>query len=276
VQNLSAIEIFGERVLLNANKALRKHAPRLHASIKRAFVRAQFPLPKWLRGRFFWVAPQLFGVQPTEPHVLKWIEEWLRPGDTFYDVGAHYGWMSLLACRRVGARGKVFAFEPSPPLVEFLSFNKRANGFSQLQIIPKALAAIAEREAPFYVKDGGDSFLNSLVPRLNQSLSNPPNISSIPVETTTLDAVAEETESIPTAIKIDVEGAELLVLQGGKRLLKLHRPILMVAIHPTWLSPGQTAANLFALLRSFGYQIADSKVVPFEGADFGDYLCVPE
>jgi hypothetical protein len=58
------------------------------------------------------VAPLLFGSRPTAAHVLKWIDERLRPGDTFFDIEAHYGWMSLLACRRVGARGKVIAFEP--------------------------------------------------------------------------------------------------------------------------------------------------------------------
>jgi hypothetical protein len=50
----------------------------------------------------------------------------------------------------------------------------------------------------------------------------------------------------------------------------------MIAVHPTWLPPGQTVAELFALLRSFGYQVIDSKVVRYEAAEFGDYLCVPQ
>jgi FkbM family methyltransferase len=263
-------------MLAKASRVLKKHAPRLHASLKLAFLRAQFPVPKLLRGRLVFVAPQLFGSRPTEPHVLKWIDERLRPGDTFFDIGAHYGWMSLLACRRVGARGKVIAFEPSLPLVEFLNHNKRVNGFSQLQIVPKAVADSVEQKVSFYLKDGGDSFLNSLIPRLYQSPANPSsNTSSIPIETTTLDAFCQETQFIPAAIKIDVEGAELLVLQGARVLIKHHRPILMIAVHPAWLPRGQTAEELFRFVSSFGYQIIDSKVVPFEGADWGDYLCIP-
>ena len=98
----------------------------------------------------------------------------------------------------------------------------------------------------------------------------------MPVETTTLDVFYQETQLIPAAVKIDVEGAELLVLEGAKTLLTHHRPILMIAVHPTWLPPGQTASQLFALLRSFGYQVIDSKVVRYEEAEFGDYLCVPQ
>lgn len=270
------MEIFRASVLAKASRLLKKHGPNLHASLKQAFLRARVPVPKLLCGRVVFVTPELFGVRPTEPHVLRWIDERLRPGDTFYDVGAHYGWMSLLACRRVGAKGKVIAFEPSPPLVEFLHRNKRVNGFSQLQIVSKAAADSVEREAPFYLKDGGDSFLNSLVPRLSVNPADSPlNDSSIRVETTTLDAFREESRSTPAAIKIDVEGAELLVLRGAKLLLKQWRPTLMIAVHPTWLPQGQSAGDLFALLRSFGYQIADSKVVRYQEADFGDYLCVP-
>jgi FkbM family methyltransferase len=264
-------------MLAKASRLLKIHAPRLHASLKLAFLRTQLPVPKLLRGRIVFVTPQLFGSRPTEPHVLKWIDERLRPGDTFYDIGAHYGWMSLLACRRVGAQGKVIAFEPSPPLVEFLHGNKKANRFSQLRIVPKAVADSVEREAPFYLKDEGDSFLNTLVPRLDQNPDNPSfSKSFMPVETTTLDVFCQETQLIPAAVKIDVEGAELLVLEGAKTLLKHYRPILMIAVHPTWLPPGQTAAELFRLLRSFGYQVIDSKVVSYEEAEFGDYLCVPQ
>jgi FkbM family methyltransferase len=135
--------------------------------------------------------------------------------------------MSLLACRRVGARGKVIAFEPSLPLVEFLNHNKKVNGFSQFQIVSKAVADSVEQKASFYLKDGGDSFPNSLVPDRYQNPANPSsNTTSIPIETTTLDAFCQETQFIPAAIKIDVEGAELLVLQGARALLKHHRPIL--------------------------------------------------
>ena len=66
---------------------------------------------------------------------------------------------------------------------KFLLGNKKANRFSQLRIVPKAVADSVEREAPFYLKDQGDSFLNTLVPRLDQNPANPSfGKSSLPVE----------------------------------------------------------------------------------------------
>src|SRR5690349_8207993 len=45
----------------------------------------------------------------------------------FFDVGAHYGWMSLIGAQCVGAAGRVIAFEPAPPLVDILRYHKRVN-----------------------------------------------------------------------------------------------------------------------------------------------------
>ena len=75
-------------------------------------------------------------------------------------------------------------------------------------------------------------------------------------------------------IKIDVEGAELMVLHGAAALLEECRPALIVAVHPSWMPQGQRAEDLFEFLGKLGYRVADSKVVRYEGSDFGDYLCV--
>jgi precorrin-6B methylase 2 len=69
-------------------------------------------------GNLVWIDSRLLGAEVTEPYVLQWIRETLKPGDTFFDVGAHQDWMSLVAAKRVGRRGSVIAFEPSPPLVD--------------------------------------------------------------------------------------------------------------------------------------------------------------
>jgi hypothetical protein len=82
---------------------------------------------KLLNGKFTLAAPDLFSVAPTEPHVLERIAELLRHGEIFFDVGPHYGWMSLLACHCVGSRGKVVAFERSRLFLEFLQYHKKAN-----------------------------------------------------------------------------------------------------------------------------------------------------
>jgi len=148
--------------------------------------------------------------------------------------------MSLVACHCVGATGKVVAFEPSRPLVEFLEYNKKANGFRQMEIVPKAVADSDDRVVPFYLVHRGDSSLNSLIDhRTESTASQTEQRSTIQVDTITLDQFCRMTNSHPDAVKIDVEGAELLVLQGCSLLLREGRTAFIVALHPTWLPDGQ-------------------------------------
>lgn len=263
-------------MLRAAAKVLKTRAPALHEFLKQAFRRSKLPVVRFLHGKLILVPPNLITASPTEPHILRWIEELLRPGDTFFDVGAHYGWMSLAACHCVGPTGKVVAFEPSPPLVECLQYTKKLNRFHQMEIVSKAVADSDYRVLPFYLVNSGDSFLNSLVEHRTDPTASPAKQkSTIQVQTITLDEFCKTTNLRPNVVKIDVEGAELLALQGCTRLLKERRATFIVAIHPTWLPQGQNASELFDLFRDQGYKVSASQLVPYDGADFGDYVFVP-
>jgi FkbM family methyltransferase len=259
-----------------AAKALKRRAPRLHELLNRFFLGSKFPAFTLLNGKFTLTAPKLISMPPTEPHVLRGIDELLRPGDTFFDVGAHYGWMSMAACHCVGGKGKVVAFEPSPLLVELLQYNKKANRFRQMEIVAKVVADADGRVVPFYLVDRGDSFLNSLVDhRTEPTGGSAERKTTIQVETITPDDFSKITNTYPNAVKVDVEGAELLVLQGSRELLKECRAAFIVSVHPTWLPPGQNVTEVFDLFRVHRYKVAASQLVQYDGADFGDYLLVP-
>jgi FkbM family methyltransferase len=257
-------------VLLTISRAIKRRAPRVHEAVKKNWRLARLPLPKILMGNLVWIDSRLLGAEVTETHVLRWIRESLRPGDTFFDVGAHRGWMSLVAAKRVGPRGRAVAFEPSPPLVDVLRYHQRVNRMRQLEILDKAVSDTTRKGVPFSLVEGGNSYLNSLV----GTASYHGRRSEIEVETLALDDFWRASGQCPTAIKIDVEGAELLVLRGAEAILEACHPTLIIAVHPTWMPQGQTPAELFALLRKHEYRIMDSNVVRYEEADFGDYLCV--
>jgi FkbM family methyltransferase len=260
-----------------ATRILKRRAPELHEAMKRVWRGSQFPVPKRLNGKLTLVSPNLIGASPTEPHVLRWIHEFLQPGHTFFDVGAHYGWMSLAACHRVGAKGKVVAFEPSPPLLACLQYNKKANRFQQLEIIAKAVSESDDQVVAFYVANEGDSFLNSLVDHaLEPEPGAPQQKRTIEVQTVTLDEFSRTRKLQPGLVKIDVEGAELLVLRGCRRILAECRPRFIVAVHPSWLPAGQNAAELFELFQSHNYRVTASETVRYDGADFGDYVFAPD
>jgi FkbM family methyltransferase len=263
-------------MLITASKAIKEFAPAVHSFAKRVFRWSKLPALKILDGKFTFVAPDLFSVAPTEPHILKWIDELLHRGDIFFDVGAHYGWMSLVACHCVGAMGKVVAFEPSPPLVRFLQYHKKANRFHQMEIVPKAVADCGDQLVPFHLVDSGGSSLNSLIDhRLESNTGLVREKSTIQVETLSLDEFCNITHLRPKLVKIDVEGAELLVLRGCKRLLEECRPTFIVAVHPAWMPAPQSAAQLFDLFRGHGYKVATCKVVQYDGSQTGDYLFIP-
>jgi len=264
-------------MLRAVNEGVKKRAPALHGFVKRAIYRTKLPAVKLLNGRLTLMAPNLLFASPTEPHILRWIRDLLQPGDTFLDVGAHCGWMSLAACHRVGATGKVVAFEASPPLLELLSYNKKANGFHQMEIVPKAVADSDDRALPFHLVNHGNSFLNSLVDHgLEPAASLDRRPSVIQVQTVTLDEFCQNRNVRPNVVKIDVEGAELIVLRGCKHLLGQRRTSFIVAVHPTWLPGDQKAKELFDLFQVHGYRMVRSRAARYDGADFGDYVFVPE
>ncbi|MBT9331594.1 FkbM family methyltransferase [Paracidobacterium acidisoli] len=257
------------------NSLLRKHVPGLHHFLKETLARTGLPVPKMLLGRPVWTHSQLLNRRLTEPHVFRWIADNLHPGDVFFDVGAHQGWMSIVAARKTGRAGRVVAFEPSPPSVEFLSYHKTVNRLSQLDIIPKAVTNRDDAGIPFYLVGDGNAFMNSLFG------TDTPEISArgksvIEIETITLDTFSRQSGLIPHLIKIDAEGAEIWVCEGAKHLLAHNHPALIIAIHPLWLPEGQKIEDMFKLLSSFGYRIVDSDIYKYNGADFGDYLFVAD
>ena len=76
-------------------------------------------------------------------------------------------------------------------------------------------------------------------------------------------------------IKIDVEGAEILMLRGAKQVLARHRPLLFLSVHPSHLEAmGQSVRELEALLREIGYEPHDTGGGPVNDLSFGEYLCV--
>lgn len=259
-----------------AAKAIKRHAPGAYEFVKRVYRGSGIPAVKRLNGKWTLVAPSLVGAVPTEPHVLNWIAELLRPGETFFDVGAHVGWMSLVGCRCVGPGGRVVAFEPAPPLVQCLEYNKKVNRLRQMEVVKKAVTDEENRVVPLYVVSGGESFLNSVVDhRSGAGQGGERAKTTIQVETVTLDGFCERRGLWPDVVKIDVEGGELLVLRGSSRLLRERKAKFIVAAHPTWLPEGQTSGELFERFRRYGYEVKASQVVEYEGAEFGDYLLVP-
>jgi FkbM family methyltransferase len=176
-------------------------------------------------------------VNAIEPEQTAAMVARLRPGNVFFDVGANVGYYALLAARLVGPQGAVLALEPEPRNLSFLYRHKALNRAENLLVVPVACAA--EQSLAFF--RSGRNFAEG-------HLSDAAAPGDAIVATTTLDLLAEKTGLTPTAVKIDVEGAELDVLRGARRVLTTARPTLFLSLHSETLS-----RDCLALLAELGY-----------------------
>ena len=142
----------------------------------------------------------------------------IKEGSVVYDIGANVGFYTLLASVLVGPRGKVIAFEPLPSNIYFLKEHVRLNKCSNVTVID---AAVSEKS--------GVTFFEEHTNRCMGSLSSK---GSLEVKTICLDDfVAKGEFPPPHYMKIDVEGAELLVLTGAKSILTNYHPTIFLATH---------------------------------------------
>lgn len=197
-------------------------ARRLQEALARRFL-GQRVLAGPLRGRRFdGGLAQRLGIYELE--VQRALLLHLRPGDVCFDVGAHRGYLTLLAARRVGPGGYVFAFDPVPDNAARVRQALITNGVVNALVEPAAVSD-AVGYAELYFQSGGANTIASLIP------GGGPDRLRVPV--TTLDAFAAEHRP-PDLVKVDVEGAEERVLAGAGRLLAGEQP-------PTWLLELHTA-----------------------------------
>lgn len=141
-----------------------------------------------------------------EPNNSAVVESILKPGDVFVDVGANVGYYSLLASRLVGRSGRVIAIEASPSIFAQFSSNLLLNNVKNVVPINVAASDVASKLNVYRA------------PRTNQGRTSTAPESGYPLEAT-VDAVpldeliSPEDRARTKLVKVDVEGAELPILQ---------------------------------------------------------------
>jgi len=150
------------------------------------------------------------------------VERLIKSGDTVVDVGAAIGYFTLIFARSVGRDGKVFAFEPKEDRFQILLKNIKINDYSNVKAEKKAIME-NNKKVDFFSRDDGIAglrYVNNNTSRQNSY----GNKHKTPAEVITveLDDYLKKLELIDDVsfLKTDVDGPELLVLQGSKLLLK--------------------------------------------------------
>ena len=190
-----------------------------------------------------------------ETVIQKILEERLREGMVFYDLGANIGLFSLLAARLVGSTGQVISFEPDPETAVRLERNIARNGYQNMTVIQGGVWSTTGTRR-FKVADASSP--DHGVGRLAAEDAGEKDIA---VECVALDDIATKIAA-PDAIKCDVEGAEIEVLLGAKQILMEHKPWIVCELHS---DDNRIAAG--EILKQFNYRI--------ETVDANHFLALP-
>jgi FkbM family methyltransferase len=218
----------------------------LHIPARAKFVRWNFTLylpAKWRGGGC--TAPYVFR-EHYEPELLL-LEQFLEPGMVFVDGGANTGVFSFTAARLVGPSGHVFTFEPGSTCFHALERSKKLNGFHQIHLAHQALSD----------KTGTARLYHHLGQENAFTLGVDETAPYDEVAVITLDDVAKQ-ESVDRVdfIKLDVEGAEELVLRGAQNVLKRWRPVVLFEVNLDASRRMNLAPDgACEFLRSLGYEL---------------------
>jgi len=187
-----------------------------------------------------------------EPEVSAALRQVLGQGGTFVDAGANLGWFSLLGASLVGPSGRVIAVEPNPLNVAMLRDSAKDNGFDNIDVLTVALAA---RPGSVALETDGS---NGRVIPIDGPPAEPIAASFVVAARPLDDVLSDAGVTRVDAIKIDVEGAEPLVLKGAGSTITRHRPVLISEFYPMALdsSPWGNAHGYLAMLRAFGYRLS--------------------
>lgn len=211
-------------------------------------------LPAQYGKRPIWVSPDarlrflLPGKKGFDNELLKY-SSLIKPADIVIDVGANVGEFALAAAHRAQSEGAVLAVEADPFLVNILlrTSQEERNQDINLSVLDSAVSdenalkrfIIAKRGRAANALDGfGTTQMGGSRGELWKN-------------TTTIDQIVKDWR-LPNVIKIDVEGAELLVLKGAIKTIQAHRPIIIIEV-------SQNIKKISLMLKEMNYILFDAE-----------------
>lgn len=173
----------------------------------------------------------------------------VKNGMVVVDIGANIGYYTLIAAELVGKNGKVFAFEPEPQNYALLVRNIEVNGYKNVVPVQKAVSDKVGTTRLYLSPDGNTGW--------HRIYDSHNGWDSIEIETVTLDEFFKDKEGEIDIIKMDVEGAELTILQGMSQILKRNDSLkIFTEFSPTLLEKfGSSPEEYLNQLINHGFKI---------------------
>jgi FkbM family methyltransferase len=156
-----------------------------------------------------------------EPETLDWVDQRVRPGDTVFDVGANIGLYTIYTALR-HKPVRVIAFEPEYANLHMLRDNIVLNGLQEAVDVYSLALSRDSGPSHLYIQDftPGAALHSVSSDRLNVTHTQRTVVGREGIWVTAMDSFCEKTGLFPNCIKIDVDGTELEILEGGKTTLR--------------------------------------------------------
>jgi FkbM family methyltransferase len=191
----------------------------------------------------------------TERALLEWFRNNVKTGETWLDVGAHYGYTAIALAELVGVEGRVYAFEPSLTTAGYLNRTRTLNRLDQIKVVPLGLA-----------EPGGLRMVSAPIDR-GMANHGAGQSASQDMYLIGFDQLWEAFGNCPVhGVKIDVQGMELQVLAGMTQMLTTQRPRLVLEFHS-----GVDRGPILQILNRVCYRVPGTAVGPNAGETEGTY-----
>lgn len=186
-----------------------------------------------------WLQREIYYHGVFEPGIQSAIHRYCKPGDVVCDVGANIGVYTTQMSRLVGEQGSVIAFEPTKKFHECLLRNLKLNHCTNVTV---EKLIVSDTLAVHEISISDQTASINLIPDPEQRES---------IESTTLDQRLYDIASL-SLLKIDVDGWDLHVLNGGREVIQKHRPVIIVECTRSDHSEPQ---DILRLLSSLHYKL---------------------
>ncbi len=187
-----------------------------------------------------------------EEGLTRMVLEYLKPGATFLDIGAHFGYFTLLSSEIVGKNGQVHSFEPTPSTFATL----RSNVSSKENVFVNNCAVWSEsKNIAFYECRSRYSGVNSFLDEnWNEDIRRKFNPRELEVPAVSLDEYVFSRQIVPDFIKVDAENAEYEILMGMAKTISNFRPTISLEVGNTNIQGFKGSPDCIRYLHERGYQ----------------------
>lgn len=197
-----------------------------------------------------------------EEGLTKMVLKYLKAGMTFLDIGAHFGYFTLLGSYIVGQKGQVHSFEPTPSTFKILIEN-----VSDKNNVVLNNKAVFSQKKFITINDYGIEYsaFNSMYgARLPEDKLEKLTLNKYEIEAVTIDEYIENKGIRPDFIKIDAESAEYQILIGMERTIEKYHPIISIEVGDFGVEGVPASKELISYLenRSYEpYEFKDGKIL---------------